>query len=119
MSAGILSMLGSRSEFDMVHTTAVSLGSLEQPGIVQPDVVILDEELHNTRLFQATKDEELLAANLLALVKLTTRHPKLRLIVLSLNGSSVNVFDKQTIFVSNISDFVQLLDSLPDNDLPV
>jgi len=104
MSAGILSMLGSRPEFDVAHTTAVSLASLEQSGFVQPDVVILGEEL--------------LAANLLELVQLTECHPKLRLIVLSLDGNRVNVFDKQTVRVSSVSAFVQLLDSVPDNDLP-
>lgn len=103
MSAGILSLLASWSEFDVAQTTAVSLGSREQSDFVQPDVVILDEEL--------------LAANLLALVQLTESHPKLRLIVLSLNGSNVNIFDKQTIQISSVSDFVELLGSLSENDL--
>ncbi len=103
MSAGLLSMLELRSEFSVEQTTADSLGSLEQPCNVQPDVVILDEEV--------------LAANLMALVQLTRHHPKLCLVVLSLNGNHIHIFDKQTIQISSVNDFVQMLGNLPDNDL--
>lgn len=101
LSAGILSILRSLSKFDVAHTTAVSLSSLA-PCNIQPDIVILDEEI--------------LATNLLALVELTRCHPELRLIVLSLNGNEVDVFDKHTIQVHKVSDFVQLLGSLPENN---
>lgn len=103
MLAGIFSILESQSEFDVAQTPTVSFGSLKQFSDVQPDIVILDEEL--------------LAVNLLTLVQLTNCHPKLCLIVLNLNGNHINVFKKQTVHISNVNDFVQLLNTLSDNDL--
>ncbi len=97
LAAGIVSMLVSKLGISVAGTTAVSLASLGQLCSSQPDVVILDEEL--------------LAANILALIQLTDCYPKLRLIILSIKDSSVNIFDKQTIQIRKPSDFIDLLES--------
>lgn len=95
-SASILSLLMSKPELNVINTTFSSLASLDllDEGL-QPDVVILAEEL--------------LAANISAVVKLADRHPKLRLIVFSLSSNTLNVFDKQRVQVMQVSDFLELL----------
>ena len=79
----------------MINTTVSSLASLKQTDVLQPDIVILEEEL--------------LAANISAVVKLADRHPKLRLIVFSLSDNTLNVFDKQSVQVRQVNDFLELL----------
>lgn len=95
MTAGVVSLLDARPEIDVIRTTAVSLPFPDQQGSLQPAVIILDEEL--------------LAANLLALIKLADCHPALRLIVINVCDNSVHVFDKQTVYVRKASDLVELL----------
>ena len=95
LPASILSLLASRSEFDVTNTIDSTLSCIDEPGRPQPDVIILAEEQ--------------LAANISAVVKLAKRHPKLRLIVLGLNNTYVHIFDKQIIQVRQISDFLELL----------
>jgi chemotaxis response regulator CheB len=94
-AASILSLLISRPELDVINTTFSSLAYLDLSEDLQPDVVILEEEL--------------LAANISAVVKLADRHPKLRLIVFSLSDNTLNVFDKQRVQVRQVSDFLELL----------
>ena len=94
-AASILSLLLSRPELDVINTTVSSLASLKQTDGLQPDIVILEEEL--------------LAANISAVVKLADRHPKLRLIVFSLSDNTLNVFDKQSVQVRQVNDFLELL----------
>ena len=102
--AGIFSLLTSRSEFDVTSTTFSSLACLEPSDNLQLEIVILDEEL--------------LAANILALIQLTDSYPNLRLIVLSLRDSIVNIIDKQTVPVKNASDLIHLLEGSPGKDQP-
>jgi chemotaxis response regulator CheB len=95
LATGILSMLAARPEFIVTKTPLSSLAYLELSGSLQPDVVILEEEL--------------MVANILAVISLTNRLRKLRLIVFRLSDTSVHIFDKQTVQVSCISDFTKLL----------
>ena len=94
-AASILSLLISPSGLDVINTTVSSLAYLEQTDGLQPDVVILEEEL--------------LAANISAVVKLADRHPKLRLIVFNLSNNTLNIFDKQRLQVKQVNDFLELL----------
>ena len=95
LAAAILSLLASRPEFDVTSTTFSSLASLDQPDSPEPDVIILDEEL--------------LAANISAVVQLVDRHPKLRLIVLGLEDNQLHVFDKHIVHVEQVNDLFELL----------
>jgi len=95
LTAAILSLLASRSEFDVTNMAVTSLAYLDQPGSQLPDVVIMEEEL--------------LAANISAVVDLVDHHPKLRLIVIGLSDTQVQVFDKQMVQVGQVSDFLELL----------
>lgn len=95
LAASVLSLLASRPEFDVTSTTFSSLACLDQPNRPEPDVVILDEE-H-------------LAANISAVVKLVDRHPKLRLIVLGLSDNKLHVFDKHIVQAEQVSDLFELL----------
>ena len=95
LATAIASLLASRPEYEVANTTVSSLAYLDQHDSPQPDVVILEEEL--------------LAANISAVIKLADRHPKLRLIVLGLNDTKVHVFDKQLVQVGQVSDFLELL----------
>jgi DNA-binding NarL/FixJ family response regulator len=95
LADSILSLLASRSEFDVTNTTITSLAFLDKPDSPQPDVVILEEAL--------------LMANISAVVKLADRHPNLRLIVLGLSDNNLQVFDKQMVQVRQVSDFLELL----------
>ena len=95
LAASMLSLLASRTEFDVSHTTVTSLACLDPPDVPPPDVIILDEEL--------------LAANLLAVVKLADRYPELRLIVIGLKKNKLQVFDKHMVKVRQSSDFLDLL----------
>ncbi|MAT98799.1 MAG: hypothetical protein CL608_16775 [Anaerolineaceae bacterium] len=95
LATSIVSILASRPEYDVVQTTVNSLACLEQLDAIQPDVVILEKEV--------------LAANISAVVKVTDRYPKLRLIVFSLSNTKVHVFDQQIAQVRNASDFLELL----------
>lgn len=95
LAASVLSLLAARSEFDVTSTTVDSLACLDLADSLQPDVVILEEE-H-------------LAANILAVVKLAERHPKLRLIVIGPKTNKLHVFDKQMVQVRQVSDFLKLL----------
>lgn len=95
LNASILSILASRPEFDVAQTPASSLACLEQCDNLQPDILILEEET--------------MAMNILAVVKLTGRHPKMRLIVFRLSDTKVEVFDKQTIQVRQDADLFELL----------
>ena len=95
LAASVVSILASRPEYDVVQTTVSSLSCLDQPGGPQPDIVILEKDV--------------LAANISAVVKVTDRYPRLRLIVFSLSNSKVHIFDQQTVQVGNASDFLDLL----------
>lgn len=95
LAASIVNILASRPEYDVVQTTVSSLACLEQPDALQPDVVILEKDV--------------LAANISAVVKVTDRYPKLRLIVFNLSNTKVHVFDQQIAQVRNASDFLELL----------
>jgi len=95
LAASISSLLASRSKLEVINTTVGSLACFDQPGRLHLDVVILDEEL--------------LAANIAAVVKLTERQPTLRLIVFGLSDNKLHVFDKQVVQVRQISDFIELL----------
>ncbi|MBK8900107.1 MAG: hypothetical protein IPM53_02895 [Anaerolineaceae bacterium] len=95
LAASIVNLLASRPEYDVLQTTVSSLLCLDQPGSPQPDIVILEKEV--------------LAANISAVVKVTDRYPKLRLIVFSLSDPKVHIFDQQTVQVRNASDFLELL----------
>lgn len=94
-TASILSLLASQSGLVVTNTTVSSLACLEQAEGLKPDVVILEEEL--------------LAVNISAVVKLADRHPKLRLIVFNLNDNTLNVFDKQSVQIRQVNDFLELL----------
>jgi len=95
LSAGLLSILASRSDFDVAQTTASSLAFLDQSENLSPDVVILDEEV--------------MAANISAVIQLAERYPKLRLIVFRLNDNKVHVFDKHLAQLKRVSDLLELL----------
>jgi DNA-binding NarL/FixJ family response regulator len=95
LAASILSLLESRSEFDVTSTTVSSLACMDQADSPGPDVVILEEEL--------------LAANILAVVKLAEQYPELRLIVIGPKTNKLHVFDKQIVQVRQVSDFLKLL----------
>ena len=95
LACSIFNLLASRAEFDVTETTATCLACLEQSDSPQPDVVILEEEL--------------LAANISAVVRLADRLPELRLIVFGLRESKVQVFDKQIVEVKQVSDLLALL----------
>lgn len=95
LAAGIVRLLASRSEFDVTTDAARCLACLEHPENPVPDAVILDEEL--------------LAANISAVVKLADRHPHLRLIVFRLSDNTVHIFDKHMVQITQSSDFLDLL----------
>lgn len=95
LARSISSLLASRAEFDVTESTATCLTCLDQSGSPQLDVVILEEEW--------------LAANISAVVRLADRHPELRLIVFGLRENKVQVFDKQIAEVKQVSDLLALL----------
>lgn len=95
LATGIFSMLAARPEFIVTKTPLSSLACLDLSGSPQPDVIILDEEL--------------LAANILAVISLSNNLQNLRLIVFGLSDTNVHVFDKETVRVRCISDFTKLL----------
>jgi len=95
LPASLLSLLAAQPELDVTNTTLGSIESLDQGDNLAPDVVILEEEL--------------LAANLSAVVKLADKHPKLRLIVPLLGENQLHVFDKQMVQVKQFEDFLELL----------
>lgn len=96
LAASIVSLLASRPEFSVSNTTAGSLAFSDQSQ-AQLDVVIVEEAQ--------------LAANILAIVQLTNRHPTLRLIVLGLKDNKLQVFDKHMVQVSQVSDLLELLEN--------
>jgi len=91
----LFSLLTARSGFDVIKMSISCLENLNQPANLQPDVVILEEEL--------------LAANMSAVVKLADRLPKIRLIAFNLNNNTLNIFDKHMVQVRQFSDFLELL----------
>jgi len=95
LAASIVSLLASRSEFDVTNSTFASLAIMDEPNSPQPDIVIL-EKAH-------------LMANMSAVVKLADRHPNLRLIIFGLSDNTLQVFDKQMVEVRQVSDFLELL----------
>ena len=94
-AASILSLLLSRSSFDVINTPSSSLSNLSPNDKLHPDVIILEEDL--------------LAANITAIVKLTNHYPKLRLIVFNLGNNTLQIFDKQMIQVQQLNDLLELL----------
>jgi len=94
LAASIVSLLASRSEFDVTNSTFASLAIMDEPNSPQPDIVIL-EKAH-------------LMANMSAVVKLADRHPNLRLIIFGLSDNTLQVFDKQMVEVRQVSDFLEL-----------
>lgn len=95
LAASIASLLFSRAEYEVTATTARSLACFDELDPLEPEVVILDEEL--------------LAANISAVIRLVDRHPEVRLIVLRLRDNKLHVFDKRIVQVKQIGDFLDLL----------
>ncbi len=94
-TASLLSLLLSRSGFDVINTPVHSLSSLDPHDQLHPDVIILEEEL--------------LAANMTAIVNLANHYPKVRLIIFNLSNNTLQIFDKQIIQVQQVNDFLELL----------
>lgn len=95
LAASIVSLLALRPEYDVVQTTVSFLSCLDDADGLRPDVVVLERDV--------------LAANISAVIKVTDRYPKLRLIVFSLCNSKVHVFDQQVVQVRSTGDFLELL----------
>jgi chemotaxis response regulator CheB len=95
LATGIFNILVSRPELHVAKTTARSLTCLHLTGSHQPDVIIMEEEL--------------LADNLAAVIRLTNDLRHLRLIVFNLIDANVHIFDKHTVQVESVGDFAGLL----------
>lgn len=95
LTASIASLLASQSEVEVLQTPTGTLAGWNPTNGTMPDVVIVEEGL--------------LAANLLEIVKLAERHPRVRLIVLGLSNSNVQIYDKQMVKVRQVSDLLGLL----------
>lgn len=96
LAASVTSLLASRPEFDVTHTTVSSLALFDQPQ-TQPDIIIVEETQ--------------LAANIVAVVQLANRHPTVRLIVLGLRDNKLQIFDKHMVQVTQVSDLLELIES--------
>jgi len=98
LTAAIISLLTSRPEFDVKEATFSSLALLDGANHTNPDVIIMDEEL--------------VASQITAVISLVNRYPKLRLLVLSLSDNRLHVFDKQIVYMSEVSDFIAQLQNI-------
>ena len=97
LTAGIASMLSARAGFEVVNTPLSFLTCVDFFDSLQPDVVIMDDEIE--------------AANVLAIIELTDRHPQLRVLVFRLRDAKVNVFDRRTVQMSKSDDLFELLEA--------
>ena len=97
LSSSVLSLLASRTDFDVSSTTFKALESLDQLNGHEPEVIIMEETQ--------------LAHNFAAVMEQIDRHPKLRLIVLGLDDNQLHIIDKHVVQVSQFSDFLELLNS--------
>lgn len=95
LTDGVYSILSSHPEFVVACVPFTELGMLDAPEHIEPDVVIMDQEL--------------VANNISAVMHLIDRHPKVRLIVLGVNNNVLHIFDKYVVNVASVSQFIEQL----------
>lgn len=95
LSTSLASLLSSQPHYDVSTMSIEEIAQADRADLGAACVIVFEAEL--------------LMANLAALIDLVTRHAHVRLIVIPVEDNELHVFEKRTLPISDITDFLNVL----------